>query len=139
MKLLYFNISLFCIICTFSYFIYCKLIQSLFSLLRRRKLIEPHDKMIFRHFFLLTFILEVCLIFYYIIIIFVHLANLNLQKWKCKGSRKKSSTLKGGGGKGLFFQRFKISTAIKLQGGVGLNGPAKKRRTFFYFAASLSK
>ena len=37
----------------------------------------------------------------------------------------------------LFFQRSKISTAIKLGGwrGLGLNGPAIKRRTFF--AASL--
>ena len=33
----------------------------------------------------------------------------------------------------LFFQRPKISTAIKLEGGgeLGLNGPAIKRRTFF--------
>ena len=32
-----------------------------------------------------------------------------------------------------FFQRSKISTAIKLKGGggLGLNGPAIKRRTFF--------
>ena len=37
----------------------------------------------------------------------------------------------------IFFQRSKISTAIKLEGrgGLGLNGPAIKRRTFF--AASL--
>ena len=52
----------------------------------------------------------------------------------------------GGGGKGpghlgknnflwdLFFQRSKISTAIKLEGGgLGLNGPAIKRRTFCGF------
>ena len=39
----------------------------------------------------------------------------------------------------LFFQRSQISTAIKLEGGggLGLNGPAIKRRTFF--AASLKK
>ena len=35
-----------------------------------------------------------------------------------------------------FFQRSKVSTAIKLEGGgLGLNGPGIKRRTFF--AASL--
>ena len=47
--------------------------------------------------------------------------------------------LRGGGGvkgraiKEPFFQSYKVSTAIKLEGGGGLclNGPAIKRRTFF--------
>ena len=59
--------------------------------------------------------------------------------------------LRGGGGKGpghwgkkelflgLFFQPTDVSTAIKHEGGggLGLNGPTIKGRTFF--AASLSK
>ena len=57
--------------------------------------------------------------------------------------------LRAGGGKGpgqlgknnffvTIFQRSKISTPIKLEGGgLGLNGPAIKRRTFF--SASLTE
>ena len=70
-----------------------------------------------------------------------------------KGSHKKSSSLNGrvierGGGRvmgraikekkisNLFFQRSKISTVIKLEGGgegrgLGITGPAIKRRTLF--------
>ena len=64
-----------------------------------------------------------------------------------KGTRKKSSSLNGRAIKekklffNLFSQRSKISTAIKLKGGgvggLGLYGPAIKRRTFFV-AASLT-
>ena len=59
-------------------------------------------------------------------------------KFLCpKESRKKKSSLNGRAIKKknffgtFFFQSSKISTAIKLDGGLGLNGPAIKRRTFF--------